>query len=487
MTGGPILNEQSIAALRARIAGDFLLPGDAGWDEARRAWNLAVDQRPAAVAFPESARDVAEIVAFARAHGLRVAPQGTGHNAAVLRIDGGILLKTERMRGVSVDADARTARVEAGVLWTEVAQAAAPHGLAALAGSSPDVGVVGYSLGGGLSWLSRRFGLAANSVTAVELVTADGRLVRADAEHDAELFWALRGGGGSFGVVTALELRLYPVNEVYAGVLFFPLERGGQVLNAWREWVESVPDEVTSLARFLQFPSVPEIPQPLRGRSFAVVEATFLMDWFAASSLLRPLRELKPVMDTFRTMPVDELEHVHMDPKQPVPGHGDGMLLRDFDPEAVDAMVTIAGANARSPLLSVEVRHLGGALAEARPGSGALASIDAKFVLFAAGATPTPESRTAVELHVAVVKKVLEPWDAGRAYLHFAQSRPSGDSVWGAGAHARLQRVKAKWDPGNVFRADVPVALPPSRRIRAATRVRRPSVSGPSRTAPQRP
>ena len=452
------MNEQSIAALRARVAGDFVVPGDADWDEARRAWNLAVDQRPAAVAFPESARDVVEIVTFARKHALRVAPQGTGHNAAALAIDGGILLKTERMRGISVDAAAHTARAEAGVMWTEVTHAAAPHGLAALAGSSPGVGVVGYSIGGGISWLSRRFGLAANSVTAVELVTADGRFVRADTEHEADLFWAVRGGGGSFGIVTALEFSLYPVSEVYAGILFFPLERGGQIVNAWREWVDSVPDEVTSLARFLQFPSVPEIPQPLRGRSFAVVEATFVMDWFAASSLLRPLRELKPVMDTFRTMPVSELEHLHMDPKQPVPGHGDGMLLRELDAEAVDAMVTIAGANARSPLLSVEVRHLGGALAVPRPGNGALASIDAKFALFAAGATPTPESQTAVELHVAAVKDAFAPWDAGRAYLNFAQNGPSGESVWGADAHARLQRVRAEWDPGDMLRADVPVA-----------------------------
>jgi FAD/FMN-containing dehydrogenase len=441
------LNEQSIAALRARIAGEFVVPGDAGWNDARQAWNLAVDQRPAAVALPESTGDVLEIVSFARQQALRVAPQGTGHNAAALGVDGGILLKTERLRGVSVDPDARTARVEAGAQWTEVTHAAAEHSLAALAGSSPDVGVVGYSLGGGISWLSRRFGLAANSVTAIELVTADGRLIRADAENEADLFWALRGGGGSFGVVTALEFRLYPVSEVYAGALFFPLERGGQVLNAWREWVESVPDEVTSLARFLQFPAVPEIPQTLRGRSFVAVEATFVMDWFAAASLLQPLRRLKPLMDTFKTMPVSELEHVHMDPKQPVPGHGDGMLLRELDAEAVDAMVAVAGAGARSPLLSVEVRHLGGALAGRRPGNGALASIDAKFAVFAVGATPTPESRTAVELHVALVKTAFAPWDAGRTYLNFAQNRPTGEAVWGADTHRRLQRVKAKRVP----------------------------------------
>ena len=256
-----------------------VLPHDPRWNEARVAWNLAVDQQPAAVALPESAADVMAVVRWARSRGLRVAPQGTGHNAAAMgSLAHTVLVKTERMRGVEIDAERRIARVEAGVLWAEVSEAAAEHGLAALAGSSPDVGVVGYSLGGGISWLARRYGLAANSVTAVELVNADGELVRADADNESELFWALRGGGGSFGVVTALEFQLYPIAEVYAGVLFFPIERGKEVLHAWRNWLEDVPDEVTSVGRFLQFPPIPDIPEPLRGGSFVVVEATSLLD-----------------------------------------------------------------------------------------------------------------------------------------------------------------------------------------------------------------
>jgi FAD binding domain/Berberine and berberine like len=482
-----MVNHHDIDALRARIAGDVVVAGDDDWDTARRAWNLAVDQRPAAVALPESAADVAAIVGFARRHGLRVAPQGTGHNAAALAIDDDILLKTERMRNVSIDPETRTARVDAGVLWAEVTDAAAPHGLAALAGSSPDVGVVGYSLGGGISWLARRYGLAANSVTAIELVTADGRLRRVDDEHEPDLFWALRGGGGSFGVATAIELRLYPITEVYAGVLFFPLQRAGQVLNAWREWVDAVPDEVTSVGRILQFPPIPDLPAPIRGKSFVVVEATMLMDWFAASSILQPLRELRPVMDTFTRMPVEELKRLHMDPEQPVPGHGDGLLLREFDAAAVDTMVSIAGVNARSPLLSVEVRHLGGALAEARPGHGALAKIDAKFAMFAGGFTPTPESRTAVECHVHAVKRAFELWDAGRTYLNFAESKADGHTIWGAEAYARLRRVKARWDLEDVFRSNHPVPPARPRSRRPALRPTPPRISAPSRIAPRRP
>jgi hypothetical protein len=420
-----------------------VLPHDPHWDEARVAWNLAVDQQPAAVALPESAADVMAVVRWARGRGLRVAPQGTGHNAAAMgSLAHTVLVKTEKMRGVEIDAERRIARVEAGVVWAEVSEAAAEHGLAALAGSSPDVGVVGYSLGGGISWLARRYGLAANSVTAVELVNADGKLVRTDADNESDLFWALRGGGGSFGVVTALEFQLYPIAEVHAGALFFPLERGKEVLRAWRNWIEDVPDEVTSVGRFLQFPPIPAIPEPLRGKSFVVVEATSLLDEAATDELLRPLRELGPAMDTFATIPIERLSSLHMDPEHPVPGAGDGMLLRDFPEDAIDAIVAAAGAGSGSPLLSVEVRHLGGALGRMQPGHGALATIEAGFALFAVGMAMTPELGAAVRAHIEIVQAALASWDAGRDYLNFTERRERGERLFGSTTYRRLQTVK---------------------------------------------
>jgi FAD/FMN-containing dehydrogenase len=378
-----------------------------------------------------------------------------------------VLVKTERMRGVEIDAETRIARVEAGVLWAEVNEAAAEHGLAALAGSSRDVGVVGYSLGGGISWLARRYGLAANSVTAVELVNADGELVRADADNESELFWALRGGGGSFGVVTALEFQLYPIAEVYAGVLFFPIARGKEVLHAWRNWLEDVPDEVTSVGRFLQFPPIPEIPEPLRGGSFVVVEATSLLDEAATDELLRPLRELGPAMDTFATIPIERLSSLHMDPEHPVPGAADGMLLRDFPEEAIDAIVAAAGAGSGSPLLSVEVRHLGGALGRMQPGHGALATIEAGFAMFAVGMAMTPELGAAVRAHIEIVQAALASWDAGRDYLNFTERRERGERLFGGTTYRRLQSVKGKVDPEDVFRSNHPVR-PPGGRLRKA-------------------
>ena len=262
-----------------RLHGDYITRDDAGYDEARQAWNLAVDQRPAAVALPQTANDVAAIVRHARANGLRVAAQGTGHNSHPLahELDDTVLVKTHRMRDVEIGPVTCRARVGAGALWIDVTVPAGEHNLAPLAGSSPDVGVVGYSLGGGISWLGRRYGLSANSVLAVELVDADGEHVRASADENPELFWALRGGGGSFGVVTAMEIALYPADELYAGWLIFPIERAAEVLPAWREWVRDVPDEVTSVGRFLQVPPLPEIPEPVRGRRLVVVEATMLM------------------------------------------------------------------------------------------------------------------------------------------------------------------------------------------------------------------
>ncbi len=442
--------------LAARLEGAVVLPGEQSWDEARLAWNLAVVQEPAAVVYPESAADVVETVRFARSAGLRVAPQGTGHGASALGdLAGTILLKTERLRGVEIDPEAQVARAEAGVLWIEVVERAVEHGLTALHGSSPDVGVVGYSLGGGLGWLARRYGLAANSVTAVELVTGAGELVRADAENEPELFWAVRGGGGDFGVVTAIEFRLYPVREVYAGVLFFPVERAGEVLHAWRAWVEEVPEEVTSVGRLMSFPPFPDVPEPLRGRSFALVEAVFLGDEADGAALLRPLRELRPALDTFATVPAAALSELHMDPPQPVPGAGDGMLLRDAPADAIDALV--AHEQGGSPLLSVELRHLGGALGRVEPGAGVAGSLEAGFGLFAIGIAPTPEAKAAVEEHVGSLKRTLAPWAAEHGYANFSETAAGSDSFFGRDAVARLRAVKAAVDPDGVLRGNHPI------------------------------
>jgi FAD/FMN-containing dehydrogenase len=449
--------------LGSGLDGKLVLPDGARYDEARRAWNLAVDQRPAAVAFPESAAEVAAAVRYAAERGLRVAAQGTGHGASSL---GGladtVLLKTTRMRGIRIDPQARVARVEAGAVWLDAVNAAAEHGLATLAGSSPDVGVVGYTLGGGLSFLGRAYGLAANSVTAVELVTADGRLVRADHTHEPDLFWALRGGGGSFGVVTALEFRLFPVAQAYAGLLWYPIERGAEVLHAWGELTRGgLPDELTTLGRFLRLPPIPEIPEPVRGKSFVIVEACHLGDPAEADRLLAPLRALGPVNDTVARVPMPALIHLHMDPEQPVPGTGDGMLLDRLPAEAIDAFVRAAGPDEAVTLVAADLHHLGGELGRARPGNGALASVHAQYALMAVGMAPVPELVAPVAAQVEAVKDALAPWAARRMYLNFAETEHPAAPFWTDDACRRLRQIKAAVDPGDVIRSNHPI--PPAR------------------------
>jgi len=447
-----------LKVLRAAIAGQVVVPGQADYDRARRPWNLAVDERPAVVVEAESAADVAKAVRYARARGMRVAPQGTGHGAGPVEpLDGVMLLRTTRMRKVRIDPVARTARAEAGAVWRDVTVPAAEHGLTALAGNSPNVGVAGYTLGGGLGWLARRYGLAANSVTAAELVTPDGAVVRADADHEPDLLWAIRGGGGSVGVLTALEMRLYPVGDLYAGDLFFPIERAPQVLRAWRDWTLTVPDEVTSQGRLLRVPPLPEIPERLRGRDFVMVEAAYLGDAGAGAELIGPLRRLGPEPDTFAMIPATALGQLNMDPDQPAPFQGDGALLTDFPDAAIDALLAVAGPGTGSPLTSVEVRHLGGALARPAPGGGAQPGIDAGYLLVPVGITPTPGLAAAVRAQAHAVKRALAPWQAGYDYYNSAEAPGPAGAVLPAASYRRLQEIKAARDPEHTIISAHPV------------------------------
>ena len=458
MTTTNAIAGRDLETLRTAITGDVFTPSEVGYDEARQAWNLTTDERPAVVVMAGSAADVVQAVRFARSRGMRIAPQGTGHGSEPLEpLEDAMLLRTVRMRGVRIDPAARTARAEAGALWQDVTVPAGEHGLAALAGTSPNVGVTGYTLGGGLGWLARRYGLAANSVTAAEIVTPDGRLRRADAEHEPDLFWAVRGGGGSVGVVTALEMTLYPVREVYAGTLFFPIQRAAEVLHAWRGWTATVPDEVTSLGRILRFPPLPQVPEPLRGRDFALVEAACLGGAAAGAELIGPLRQLGPDLDTFAMIPAPALQQLNMDPDQPVPGQGDGAFLADFPAAAIDALVAVAGPDADTPLAAVEVRHLGGALARPAPGGGAQAMIDANYVMFSGGFTPTPELAAAVRGRVQAVKDALAAWHAGYDYYNFEEIPAAASAVLPPASYHRLQKIKASYDPDQAIISAHPV------------------------------
>ena len=441
-------------APRIAASPDLLVfPGQPGWDEARRAWNLSVDQRPAAVALPERVDDVVAAVDHARVTGLRVAVQATGHGAGSTSLDGVLLVNTVRMSGVDVDVASRVARVAAGAVWQDVVDAAAPHGLTALHGSAPDVGVVGYSLGGGIGWLARKHGLSSSSVLAAEIVTADGQVVRADRETDPDLFWALRGGGGSFGVVTEVEIALYPVAEAYAGRLAWPVERAVAVLAQWAEWTQDAPDEVTSVGRLLQVPPAPEVPEPLRGRRLVVVEAAFLGDEPAGRELLAPLRALGPQIDTFGVVPARELTDLHRDPPAPAPGRGEGWLLDGFEPVAAAAVVEAAAMDGTSPLLSVEVRHLGGALGRPDPNGGVLSQLEAPYAMYSLGIASSRRGVVAIDDRLAEVRDAADPWLSRRRYYNFAERDVDPVSFYAHGDYGRLTAIRERVDPDALFQA----------------------------------
>ena len=443
-----------LAALRAELEGHVVLPGEEAYDDARQAWNRAADQQPALVGLPRSAQDVQALVAYARRSGLRVAMQGTGHNATPLGDLGDtVLIKTHEMRGVTIDAIDCVARVEAGAQWADVTMPASQLGLAALSGC-PDVGVVGYTLGGGLSWLGRRYGLAAERLLAVELVTADGRFVRATRHDEPELFWALRGGGGNFGAVTAIEFELIPLSRVYAGMMLWPAERAREVMHAWREWTLTAPETVTTSFRIMHMPPMPELPDFLRGRSVVLIDGASLGDEATAAAAIADLRALEPELDTFAMIPPVGLSYIHMDPEEPMPGHSDSRMLAELPAEAVEAFV----AHAENPgaVMLYEVRHIGGALA--RRGTGALGAFRGQYLTFAAGLAIDEAMTRDVEAALVPLMEALAPYGSGSRYLNFAERTTDPTAFYGELNHQRLRRVKAKVDPHNMFRGNHEIA-----------------------------
>ncbi|SNQ46754.1 Mitomycin radical oxidase [Frankia canadensis] len=439
--------------------GGLLLAGDPGYDAVRTPWNVTVDQRPAAVAHPADAAEVAALVRQAAAGRLRIAAQGTGHGAAALGpLDDVVLLRTARMNGVSIDARARRARVGAGARWLDVVEPAGAAGLAALHGSSPDVGIAGYSLGGGMGWYARRLGLQANSVTAVELVTADGALVRADAEHEPDLFWALRGGGGSFGVVTALEFALYPIPTAYAGLLAWDWRHAERVLTRWADWAPTAPDAVTTSLRLLQVPPIPEIPEPLRGRQLVVIDGAVLADNPDAERILAPLRELGPELDTFTRLPAPALVRLHMDPEGPTPVVSGSRMLAALPPAAIGAILDTAGPDSGTSLpVPAELRQLGGALGRPAPGAGALSMVDGAFLLFTCGIAASPETAAHGLADTRRVTDALAPFASGREYLNFVDQPADAATGYDPATWARLRAIRASVDPDGLFVANHPV------------------------------
>jgi FAD binding domain len=429
----------------------LVLPGTDRYDAARQAFNLQADQRPAAVWLAHRVEDIQEAFAYARANGLTLAAQSTGHLSQTLpSLERTLLLKVALHDGeIDVDPYEQTARIKAGARWGDVVDAVSRYGLAVMHGSSPTVGVIGYLLGGGLSFYGRRHGLAVNHVRSFEVVTPDGVLRRVDADHNSELFYALRGGGGSYAVVTAVEIGLLPYAEVIGGALFFAAEDAHRVLRAWRSWTVDAPDDITTTFRILCLPPLPEVPEPLRGVPTVCVNGVALSSGEAERLEAHLRHAATPILGGFERMPSAAVARLHGDPEDPAPFIGDGMLLEKLDDWAIESFLKLAGAG--SPLVAAELRHLGGALAEPPSGAGARGHLEGRYLLFGVGIPGMPAPAQELEAFLDRYIAAMEPWATGTRFLSFAERTSSIRTCVPDSALERLERARSASDPERVL------------------------------------
>ncbi|HEX4814408.1 MAG TPA: FAD-binding protein [Nonomuraea sp.] len=399
-------------------------PGDSAYDELRRSFNPAVDARPAVVAEAYGVADLRAALLAARSNGVPFAVQATGHGTHAAA-DGGVLVRTTPMASVLVDPVRRVARVGPGARWADVLAAAAPFGLAPLSGSAPSVGVTGYTLGGGLGWLARRHGFAADSVVRAEVLLADGRHVTAGPAAHPELFWALRGGGGGFGVVTSLEFRLYPVSRVYAGFAYFPIEAAGPTLEAYRTWIDDAPDEISTAIVLRRMPA----GGPLPGRHVMMVKVLHAGEEAEGRRLLAPLwRAAGPALldetrvTTYAETSMGGTPNRHMDMFDTVPGDLVRLLV-----EAAERAQT------------VEIRHWGGAMARPAPDAGPVSHRATKLSVI-------------VDTPVPGLPEALRPYANGGTFLNFLSDPRRTAAAYTAADHGRLREVKRAYDPDGFFR-----------------------------------
>jgi len=453
-----VIQGSTLQTLRAGLRGTAHAPGEEGYEEASRAWNPAAHQTPALVVVAKGAADVMGAVRFAREGGLGVGVMATGHGVGA-PCDGGVLINTSSMRSVRVDPVDRTAQVEAGALWTDLIHESQPHGLAGLMGSTSHVGVVGYTLGGGFGWLGRKYGFNAASVREADVVTADGELMRLSAEAHPDLFWGLGGGGGNFGVVTSMKFDLYPVGTLYGGDLIHPVEKAAEVLDAYARWSAGLPDEMSTGVAFLNVPPLPALPEPLRGKSVIALRGCYCgEDPGAGEELVRPMREElgEPIMDTFGAMPFAAMDSISMDPVDPMGTRQHSEMLGELSPEAIEALVEVAGADSGSPLIVLELRQLGGALSRTADRLSTMGKGDSKFIMNGIGPAFTPEMAEGVVAYLARVAEATRPFQTGDTYVNFMELEgASAERV--KAAHTaedweRLVALKVRYDPHNIFR-----------------------------------
>ncbi|GAA1142631.1 FAD/FMN-containing dehydrogenase [Kitasatospora gansuensis] len=451
-----VIDETLLGGLRSSFRGRLVRPGEPDYGESRRIWNGSIDRRPALIAYCTGAPDVAAAVRFARASGLPVAVRSGGHSFSGQSLcDDGIVIDLSPMRRITVDAEARTVRAQAGVLLGELDQQTQRAGLAVPSGIVTHTGLAGLTLGGGIGWLMRKYGLTVDQLLAVTLVTADGGTVRADATENPELFWGVRGGGGNFGVVTEFEYRLHPVGPtVLAGPLIWPVADSARLLRFYRDWITEVPDELTTAVVHRKAPPLPEIPAALHGRRVAMVICCWAGDLDRGEQVLRPLRRFgPPVADLCRPKPFTEHQAM-LDPSFPA---GRWYYFKSCDvAELTDQVIDITAEHAAritSPLTSFPIFQLGGAIARVGEDETAVGGRQAGHTFNINGTCADAEGFEQERTWARGLWTALAPHHTG-VYVNFLmeEGEQRVRQAYGEAKYLRLKALKRQWDPDNLFR-----------------------------------
>jgi FAD/FMN-containing dehydrogenase len=442
--------DMSIATFTPTSGLAVITPGQAAYDKLRAGWNLAIDHRPTVIALPSTESQVADAVRLAAERNLPIAVQATGHGQAMPAADA-MLVITTRLDQLEVDPAARTARIDAGVKWERVIPEAARYGLAPLVGSSPDVSAVGYLTGGGLPVLSRQFGVASDRIRSFRIVTADGQVRGVSPTQLPDLFWAVRGGKGNFGIVTSVTIDLLPIATIYGGNFTFPGERAREVMHTWLEWTRYIGQEMSTSVALVAVPGVES-----EAEEFLVqVRIAFIGTVLDGDRLVAPLRDLGPIHDTVGEMPYTNIGDIHADPPASMPVREWGTLLRDLDGATLDGIVDFFARRDDSPPGVLEIRLLGGAIADDGGVPGAIGHRDAAFTLLHAILAP-PGCPDVLPDQTARLERAIASQDMQVTYPNLLSSG-AGDPdhvrrAYEPDDYTMLGALKHAWDPGNLFR-----------------------------------
>lgn len=448
------INAKNFAQLGVQIEGCVSLPGSRDYQEAIYTWNAWVQHRPDFVVSIANAKDAQAAFRFAAEHNIPVAVQSAGHGAA-MSIEGGMLISTRRLTNLTLDIETRMATVGAGVKWGDVAEAGARYGLAGLAGSSSDVGVVGYTLGGGMSIIGRKFGWAADRIKSIEIVTPNAELRRLTADQDSELFWGACGGAGNFGVVTEITFELVELKTVYGGCIFYDAKDASVMFNAFFQWTKDLPDEMCASVAMSWMPQTPDLPEPLRGKTVASLRVCYIGDAAEGEKLIEPLRSVAPALiDTVAEIPWTAADSIYMDPKHPIPFQQRGALFREVNSQTVDMILSAVRAEAEIPMLLLDIRHLGGVFRNTIGAGNAICGRDAAYMLNAV-ALSTPDISAAATAGLNQIIAAIAPWCTGRSLVNSTGNPTTEESralCWEEDTYDKICELVTKVDPRGLIR-----------------------------------